>query len=97
MSEFYIDANGTDGTNPAAVDRVYPDGTRVPLSEPALTDTPSQRAAAIPNWATWSAAEAEDYINTNVTDLAGAKVVLAALAKLVVALRDAQWPWIAGA
>ncbi|MCD4687503.1 MAG: hypothetical protein K8S97_16355 [Anaerolineae bacterium] len=52
MSEFYLDANGTDGLDPALVDRVYPDGTRVPLTDPELTDTPAQQVAAIPNWAT---------------------------------------------
>lgn len=33
MDKFYLDANGTDGSDPAKVDRVYPDGTRIPLSE----------------------------------------------------------------
>lgn len=33
MEQFYLDANGTDGSDPAKIDRVYPDGTRIPLSE----------------------------------------------------------------
>lgn len=33
MDEFYLDANGTDGSDPSKIDRVYPDGTRIPLSE----------------------------------------------------------------
>ena len=33
MDEFYLDANGTDGNDPAKIDRVYPDGTRIPLSD----------------------------------------------------------------
>jgi hypothetical protein len=94
-SEFYMDANGSDGTDPALIDRVYPDGTRVPLTEPEPTNTPAQRAGAIPNWATWDEATVVDYINTNVTDLASARTVLVALARMVVALRDAQWPWLA--
>jgi hypothetical protein len=92
MSGFYIDANGTDGANLAQVERVYPDGTRVPLSAPELSDTPAHRAAAIPNWAAWTEAEAVAYIESNVTSLANAKVVLIALARVVVALRDATWP-----
>ena len=95
MSEFYLDANGSDGSNPALIDRVYPDGTRVPLTEPEPTDTPAQRAGAIPNWATWDEATAVAYIETSVTDLASAGTVLVALARMVVALRDAQWPWLA--
>jgi len=30
----------------------------------------------LPGWATWTAQEADDYIDTNVTDLASAKVVM---------------------
>ena len=51
-----------------------------------------QRAAAIPGWALWDEQQAIDYITDNVTDLASAKVVLVAMARLLVALRDAQWP-----
>lgn len=53
-------------------------------------------AAAVPNWSTWTAEKAEEYINANVTTLAGARVVLAAMAKLLVALRDEAWPELAG-
>ena len=95
MSEFYLDAKGSDGSNPALIDRVYPDGTRVPLTDPEPTSTPAQRAGAIPNWATWDEADAVAYIETNVTDLASARTVLVALTRMVVALRDAQWPWLA--
>lgn len=35
---FYIDANNTDGSDDSKVDRVYPDGTRIPLSQPELPD-----------------------------------------------------------
>lgn len=96
MSEFYLDANGSDGSEAAQIDRVYPDGTRVPLADAPLVDTPAQQVQAIPNWATWTAAEATAYIDAQVTDIASAKVVLRALARVVVALRDAQWPWLAG-
>ena len=33
MDEFYLDANGTDGSDPSKIDRVYSDGTRIPLSD----------------------------------------------------------------
>jgi len=49
-------------------------------------------AAAIPGWAHWTETEVLAYIDGNVTDLASAKVVLKALARMVVALRNAEWP-----
>lgn len=42
----------------------------------------------LPGWATWTATEAETWINDNVTDLASAKVALKAMAKMLVYLRD---------
>ena len=42
----------------------------------------------MPGWADWTAAEAESWINTNVTDLASAKTALKAMAKAIVYLRD---------
>lgn len=42
----------------------------------------------LPGWASWSASEAEQFIETNVTDLASAKTVLISMAKAVVYLRD---------
>jgi len=50
------------------------------------------RARAIPGWATWDETQALDYIAANVTDLASAKIVLAAMARIILALRDATWP-----
>lgn len=40
---------------------------------------------------TMTAAQAEAYINANVTSLATAKVVLVELSRLVIALRDQAW------
>ena len=54
-------------------------------------DAPA-RAAAIPGWATWDEAETVAWIEDNVRDLESAKQVLVAMARLLVALRDAQWP-----
>lgn len=50
------------------------------------------RAAAIPGWATWDEQQAGTWITDNVKDLASAKVALIAMARMLVALRDAQWP-----
>lgn len=58
----------------------------------AIAATAPARAAAIPGWATWDEAQAVAYIENNVKDLARAKVVLIAMARILVALRDAQWP-----
>ncbi|MBW2307485.1 MAG: hypothetical protein JRG73_11175 [Deltaproteobacteria bacterium] len=54
----------------------------------------NRRAAAepsirnIPGWASWTAQEAEDYIEADITDLAGARQVLKAMAKMICYLRD---------
>lgn len=53
------------------------------------------RAAAIPGWATWDEAQAAAWITDNVKDLTSAKTVLIAMARMLVALRDAQWPLLA--
>lgn len=57
-------------------------------------DAPA-RAAAIPGWATWDEAETVAWIEDNVRDLESAKQALVAMARLLVALRDAQWPGLA--
>ena len=49
-------------------------------------------AKSIPGWATWDEAKALDYIESEVIDLKSAKVVLAAMARLLIALRNKQWP-----
>lgn len=46
----------------------------------------------IPNWATWDEAQAVQYITDNVTSLATAKTVLIAMTRMIVALRNQQWP-----
>ena len=58
--------------------------------------TSGDQAAVIPGWATWNEQTAIDYITNNVTDLASAKVVLTAMARMIVALRNAQWPGLEG-
>lgn len=61
-------------------------------SDDAKVESAKTAAKAIPNWATWNETQAVNYIQTNVTDLASARTVLIALAKMVVALRDDTWP-----
>ena len=49
-------------------------------------------AENIPSYATWTGAQAETWIENNVNNLASAKIVLKALAKMVIALRNERWP-----
>ena len=58
----------------------------------AIATTAPDRARNVPGWAAWGEQQAIDYIDANVTDLASAKTVLVGMARLLVALRDAQWP-----
>lgn len=50
----------------------------------------------LPGWAHWTPAEAEAWIETNVTDLASAKTVLKNLAKAVLYLRNHDMPSLQG-
>lgn len=54
-------------------------------------DTAKDDVQHIPGWSTWTAAQAEAWINTNVTDLASARVALVAMAKMIVYLRNRIW------
>lgn len=47
---------------------------------------------AIPNYATWTTSQANSWLETNVTDLASAKVALKALATMVIAMRNELYP-----
>ncbi len=60
-------------------------------AEATLAEADAQ-SAAIPGWATWTEAEVVAYIDTNVVDLASAKAVLRAMARMLVALRNKNWP-----
>lgn len=86
--KFFLDAQGSDGTDPARMVRVYFDGTRQPANQPELTNTGWDRLENMPQWATWTTQQAVDYITDNATTLASAKVVLVAMAKMLIALRD---------
>ncbi len=58
-----------------------------PLKEALQAEAPTL-LRNIPNWATWDTQQVTDYINTKVTSLTSAKIVLMAMAKMLVALRD---------
>jgi len=63
------------------------DPKKLAIEQQAETD-----AKNIPGWATWDMAQAVDYIQANVKDLASAKNVLIAMAKMLVVLRDKAFP-----
>lgn len=68
-----------------------------PIDYVALVQAGAEsQAEAIPGWATWTEAEALDYINTNVVDLPSALIVLRAMARMLVALRNNTWPRLEG-
>jgi len=52
-------------------------------------------AATIPGWATWDEATTLAWLDANVTDLASAKVAIKAMARMLLALRDKNWPHLA--
>jgi hypothetical protein len=58
----------------------------------AIEAAAPERVAAIPGWARWTEQQTVDYLTANVTDLASAKQVLIAMARMLIALRNAQWP-----
>lgn len=58
----------------------------------AVQDGAKAQASTIPAWATFTEAQALAYIDANVNDLASAIVVLKALTRMVIALRNQQWP-----
>ncbi len=50
----------------------------------------------IPNWATWTEAEALAWFDANVTDFDSARTVLRALVRIVLAMRNRLWPNLEG-
>lgn len=64
----------------SAEEIVYPDED--------ATDAGKLDFENLPGWATWTAAEAGDWIDANVVDLASAKTALRAMAKAIIYLRD---------
>lgn len=119
MMTYFLDANGTDGTDLSLMDAVWEDGTRIPADDQAAIDAKEANlvtkeqaqtaAATIPGWASWTEAQALDWHDTNVAaalpvaNLTEANAVLEdlatenrALIRMVLALRNAQWPDLEG-
>lgn len=44
--DFYLDAKGTDGTDPVKIDRVYADGTRIPSNDTVAIKAHEDKVAA---------------------------------------------------
>jgi hypothetical protein len=61
-----------------------------------VADSAKTDIEAIPNWATWTESETTTWIDNNVIDLASAKTAIRALAQMVIALRNKQWPDLEG-
>ena len=57
----------------------------------ALQESARNEAAAIPNWATWTAQQASDWLTANIADT-NTRTALIAMARMLVALRNARWP-----
>ena len=55
-----------------------------------------QDVGNIPGWATWTAQEAQDWIDANVTNLATARTAFKAMARMLMALRNKTWPNLEG-
>jgi hypothetical protein len=51
-----------------------------------------ESAKQIQGWAKWNEQQAVEYIEQNVTDLKSAKIVLKAMARMLLALRDKSFP-----
>ena len=76
----------------AVIDAHDKTGTTSGQSISAVQAGAKAEVQAIPNYATWTTSQANSYIETNVTDLASSKVVLKALANMVIAMRNELYP-----
>jgi hypothetical protein len=91
---------GLEFAYPAPDSVIIPDAPAIAITAPAAAQIAARdkRKAAINEAAlatafrTLTAAQAETYIDNNVTTLATAKAALRIFARLLVALRDANWP-----
>ena len=73
--------------DPVVTETIIKDPEKLAIETQATSDMQN-----IPGWATWDMTQVLNYIETNVTDLASAKVVLKAMAQMLVALRNKNWP-----
>jgi hypothetical protein len=79
--------DGVPGSNwivdQAVADAIAAEDAAVQAQAAAKTDMGN-----LPGWASWTADDAVDWINTKVTDLASAKTAMKAMAKAIIYLRD---------
>jgi hypothetical protein len=84
------------GVTEAEIDAVIaahdPNASGVGEQLDATRNAAKSAAGAIPNWATWTEAQAVAWINSNVVDQATVTAEIAAMARLLVALRNETWP-----
>lgn len=81
----------------AVIDSHTPDPLYFPEdAEQARQEQAEQDYANLPAWARWTGDQMADYITTNVTDLASAKTVLLAMARMHAAERNRLWPNLEG-
>lgn len=79
---------GEQSTADAVVAAHNPDGLLPWEEDDEIAQTAKQSFRNMPQWATLTAQEAEDYIINDVTDLASAKIVLRKMAIMIIHLRD---------
>lgn len=78
-------------------------GVAIPINPPGQAwierlreEAAETTVANIPNWATWTEAEALAWFDANVTDAATAIQVERALVRIVLAMRNKLWPNLEG-
>lgn len=71
---------------------LYNDDGDVIYPDQATQESNNTDFENLPGWSTWTATQAESWIDTNVTDLASAKTALKAMAKAIVYLRNYVMP-----
>lgn len=84
--------NASDESAIRAVEATH-DAAQLSKSErlDAVRTGAKDAAAAIPNWATWTAPQATDWLTANIADV-NTRTALIAMARMLVALRNARWP-----
>lgn len=60
----------------------------------SVDDDAQDRVLNIPNWATWTSAQADTWLNANITD-AKTRQAMSAMVSMLFALRDKAWPNLA--
>jgi hypothetical protein len=58
----------------------------------AVQDGAKAEIEDLPGWATWNCAQSTAWIDTNVTDLASAKLAIKKIACMLIALRNTLYP-----